>query len=135
MLDSFQESDFVKPFKWILKVDTKRIYEFIAEEHPQIITLILLHVPSIKAMELLAMMPKEKRNNVVQRIATTRQLEHDVVREIERVLERKLFDSTPAKRGSAEFQDEIVSMLDEEQLASYEAYLEEKGGDSYTGRN
>jgi flagellar motor switch protein FliG len=80
----------VVPFDFIKRADASQIITFIQNEHPQTIALILAYIPPNLAANILAGMPHEIQAEVAFRIATLDKTPPEVIREVERVLERKL---------------------------------------------
>ena len=80
----------VLPFDFIKKTDPSQLLSFIQDEHPQTIALILAHLESKQAAAIVSGLPQELRAEVARRIAIMDRTPPEVVREIERVLERKL---------------------------------------------
>ncbi len=78
------------PFQFLKKADPGQIVTFIQDEHPQTISLILAHLPSATSAMVLSALPMETQSEVVMRIATMERTPPEVVREVERVLERKM---------------------------------------------
>lgn len=78
------------PFQFLKKADPGQIVTFIQDEHPQTISLILAHLPSVTAAMILSALSQEVQADVVMRIATMERTPPEVVREVERVLERKM---------------------------------------------
>lgn len=79
-----------KPFSSLRKIDAKQIYNFIYEEHPQTIALILAHLTPEQAAIILGMMPPEQQSEISRRIAILDRFTPDIVRDVESLLERKL---------------------------------------------
>lgn len=79
----------VKPFEFIRKADPNQLLNYIQNEHPQTIALILSYMPAQQASMLLSSLPAEKQPEVVQRIALMDRTSPEVVREVEDVLESK----------------------------------------------
>ncbi|HCJ75722.1 flagellar motor switch protein FliG [Thermoguttaceae bacterium LCP21S3_D4] len=80
----------VRPFEFVRKTDPSQVLNFIQDEHPQTIAMILSYLsPSQSAMILGALTP-EKQADVAKRIAKMDRTSPDVIKEVERVLERKL---------------------------------------------
>ena len=78
------------PFEFLRKADPSQICTFLQDEHPQTIALILAHLePQVSAIVLSAL-PQDIRGEVVVRIATMDRTSPEIVREVERVLERKM---------------------------------------------
>lgn len=80
----------VLPFDFAKKADPTQLLSYLQEEHPQTIALILSHLPPKQAAAVLSGLPHESRAEVARRIAIMDRTPPEVVREIERVLERKL---------------------------------------------
>ena len=80
----------VKPFEFVRKTDASQLLNFIQDEHPQTIALILAYLPSKQASDVVGALPAEKQADVAKRIAQMDRTSPDVIREVEKVLERKL---------------------------------------------
>ena len=80
----------VRPFEFVRKTDPSQVLNFIQEEHPQTIAMILSYLSSSQAAMILGALPVEKQADVAKRIAKMDRTSPDVIREVERVLERKV---------------------------------------------
>jgi len=80
----------VKPFEFVKKTDASQLLNFIQDEHPQTIALILSYLSAGQAATILGALIPEKQAEVARRIATMDRTSPDVIKEVERVLERKL---------------------------------------------
>jgi flagellar motor switch protein FliG len=80
----------VKPFEFIKKTDATQLLNFIQDEHPQTIALILSYLSAGQAASILGALAPEKQADVARRIATMDRTSPDVIKEVERVLESKL---------------------------------------------
>ena len=78
-----------KAFEFVRKSDYKNLLAIIQNEHPQTIALVLSYVNSEQASHVLQELPKEKRVEVVERIAKMESASPDTVKSIESTLERK----------------------------------------------
>lgn len=78
-----------KAFDFIRKADYKNLLAIVQNEHPQTIALILSYARSDQAAAIIAELPKEKRIDVVERIAKMDSASPDIIKSIERTLERK----------------------------------------------
>ena len=76
----------VKPFDLIRKTDASSLINFIHNEHPQTIALILSYLDPSKAAQVVQSLEPEKQVDVVKRMALMDQTSPEVIREIERVL-------------------------------------------------
>jgi flagellar motor switch protein FliG len=80
----------VRPFDFLHKTDPSQLLNFIQNEHPQTIALIMAYLDPDQAATILASLPTERQAEVAKRIAIMDRTSPDVLREVERVLERKL---------------------------------------------
>ena len=80
----------VSPFEFLRRTDAAQIMNVIGNEHPQTIALIMAHLPSDSAAQVLSALPAESQAEIAMRVAIMDRTAPEVVREIERVLERKL---------------------------------------------
>ncbi len=80
----------VRPFDFARKSDPNQILNFVQNEHPQTIALILAYLEPAMSAAILAKLPPDKQTEVVARISTMDRTSPEYVREIERVLDKKL---------------------------------------------
>ncbi|MDE6357352.1 MAG: flagellar motor switch protein FliG [Eubacteriales bacterium] len=80
----------VKPFDFIRKDDISQIINFIQNEHPQTIALILSYLKPAQAAEILSSLDPEKQADVARRIAIMDRTNPDIVKEIEIALEKRI---------------------------------------------
>jgi flagellar motor switch protein FliG len=78
------------PFEFLKRADPAQICSFIQDEHPQTISLILAHLNAQVAAIVLSSLPQDIQADVVMRVATMDRTPPEIVREVERVLERKM---------------------------------------------
>ncbi|GMO21619.1 MAG: flagellar motor switch protein FliG [Spirochaetaceae bacterium] len=80
----------VRPFDFIRRTDPAHLLNFIQQELPQTIALILAYLEPNKASVILQNLPHEVQAEVARRIAIMDRTSPEVLREVERVLEKKL---------------------------------------------
>ena len=80
----------VRPFEFVRKTDPSPLLNFIQDEHPQTIAMILSYLTSAQAALVIGALPPEKQADVAKRIAMMDRTSPDVIKEVERVLEKKL---------------------------------------------
>ncbi|MBQ8147647.1 MAG: flagellar motor switch protein FliG [Lachnospiraceae bacterium] len=80
----------VRPFEFVRKADASQLLNFIQDEHPQTIALILSYLPASQSAAVIGALPLEKQSDVAKRIATMDRTSPDVIKEVEDILERKL---------------------------------------------
>jgi len=80
----------VRPFDFVRKADPSQILNFIQSEHPQTIALILAYLKPQQAAAVLSALPQEKQADVAKRIAQMDRTSPEIIKEVERILEKKL---------------------------------------------
>ena len=80
----------VRPFEFVRKTDASQLLNFIQDEHPQTIALILSYLSSSQASTIISSLAPDKQSEVAKRIAMMDRTSPDVIKEVEKVLERKL---------------------------------------------
>jgi flagellar motor switch protein FliG len=80
----------VKPFDFARRIDPMQIYQFLQNEHPQTIALVLAHLDSKQASMILSSLPPDLQSDVARRIALLEQTSPEVIKEVERILETRL---------------------------------------------
>ncbi|MBU8912621.1 MAG: flagellar motor switch protein FliG [Spirochaetales bacterium] len=105
----------VRPFDFVRRTDPMHLLNFIQQEHPQTIALILAYLEPQKASVILSSLAHEIQSDVAKRIATMDRTSPETLREVERVLEKKLStlsseDYTAA--GGVESIVEILNLVD-----------------------
>jgi len=80
----------VKPFEFVRKTDASQLLNFIQDEHPQTIALILSYLSPSQSALIISALPPDRQADVARRIAMMDRTSPDVIKEVERVLESKL---------------------------------------------
>ena len=80
----------VRPFDFARKADPAQILNFIQNEHPQTIALILSYLDSQQAGQILSELPQEMQADIAKRIAVMDRTSPEIINEVEQILERKL---------------------------------------------
>ncbi len=79
-----------QPFSFLQKTEKENLVTFLQEEHPQTIALVLSHLPPGMATDILSALGTERQVEVVSRVANMDQTSPDVIKEVERGLEKRL---------------------------------------------
>jgi len=114
----------VRPFEFIRKTDATQLLNFIQDEHPQTIALILSYLPSAQAAQIISALPPEKQADVAKRIAMMDRTSPDVIQEVESVLEKKLSSLVNQDYTIAGGVDSIVEILNSVDRATEKHILE-----------
>ncbi|BDC52590.1 flagellar motor switch protein FliG [Bryobacterales bacterium F-183] len=77
-------------FDALRKVDPQQLAKFIHSEHPQTIALVLSHLSSAQAADLLFSLPPEMRGEVALRMASLDQISPEIITKIAGVIANKL---------------------------------------------
>ncbi len=122
----------VRPFDFMRHTDASQLLSFIQGEHPQTIALILSYLSPEQAAAIMGGLGANVQWEVVRRIATMDRVTPEVLREVERVLERKLSsvlgqDFTAA--GGIDAVVEIINRVDRGTERNIMESLEEKDPD------
>ena len=80
----------VKPFEFIRKTDASQLLNFIQDEHPQTIALILSYLSPGQSSAIISSLTPDRQADVAKRIAMMDRTSPDVIKEVEKVLESKL---------------------------------------------
>ncbi|MDR1072323.1 MAG: flagellar motor switch protein FliG [Treponema sp.] len=114
----------VRPFDFIRRTDPAHLLNFIQQEHPQTIALILAYLEPNKASVILQNLPHEVQSDVARRIATMDRTSPEVLREVERVLEKKLSTLSSEDYTAAGGVPSIVEILNLVDRASEKQIIE-----------
>ncbi|MBM0124187.1 flagellar motor switch protein FliG [Pimelobacter simplex] len=100
------------PFQFLHRADPAQLRSFIADEHPQVIALVLAHMAADKASLLLSGLPAHQQAVVAHRIAVMDRTSPEIVRTVEAVLERKLSSMLqPAEVSRVGGVDPLVNII------------------------
>ena len=80
----------VKPFEFVRKTDPSQLLNFIQDEHPQTIALILSYLSAAQSALIISALPPDRQADVAKRIAVMDRTSPDIIKEVEKVLESKL---------------------------------------------
>lgn len=90
IINSLTTSLQVKPFDFARKADPAQVLNFIQNEHPQTIALVLSYLKPEQSAAILSSLPQDKQVDVAKRVAKLNSASPEVIKEVERILEKKL---------------------------------------------
>jgi len=99
------------------KTDPQQLAKFIQGEHPQTIALVLAHLNSKTAREVLMMLPENVRGKAVRRLAQMQQFSPEMVKKISQVLHKRLLAiGQPSRReyGGVKAVADLLNQIDQE---------------------
>jgi flagellar motor switch protein FliG len=101
----------VRPFDFIRKTDASQISNFLQNEHPQTIALILSYLRPKQAADVIGSLAPDKQAEVARRIALMEGTSPEVIKEVEKVFEKKLSALMTEDYTQAGGVDAIVEIL------------------------
>ncbi|MEJ8546490.1 flagellar motor switch protein FliG [Brevibacillus borstelensis] len=101
----------VRPFDFARKADPGQILNFIQNEHPQTIALVLSYLEPQQAAMILSALPQERQAEVAKRIALMDSTSPEVITQVEQVLEQKLSATVTQDYTQAGGIEAIVAVL------------------------
>lgn len=101
----------VRPFEFIRKTEASQLLNFIQDEHPQTIALILSYLSPQQAAGIVGSLTPDKQTDVTKRIALMDRTSPDVIKEVENVLEQKLASLVSQDYTIVGGVDSVVEML------------------------
>jgi flagellar motor switch protein FliG len=105
----------VKPFEFMRNADVVQIVNFLQSEHPQTIALVLSFLEPRIAAQVLGALPENLQIEVIKRISLLERASPDVVKEVEKLLEKKfagVTTQTLSAVGGLDTAAEIMNNLD-----------------------
>ncbi|MBT1247173.1 MULTISPECIES: flagellar motor switch protein FliG [unclassified Thermosipho (in: thermotogales)] len=120
----------VKPFEFMKLADPMQVVNFLQSEHPQTIALVLSFLEPPLAAKVLSALPENIQAEVIKRIALLERASPDVVREIEKNLEKKFSGigmQTLSQVGGVDTAAEIINNIDR---ATEKSIMEKLGYES-----
>jgi flagellar motor switch protein FliG len=91
-----------RPFSFLRSVDMGEAAQFLHDEHPQVIALLLGHLDDTSAAQLLQALPEETQTEVTIRLATMDQTTPEVIREVEDILYARIGGISAVGEGPGE---------------------------------
>jgi len=114
----------IRPFEFARRTDPAHLFNFIQNEHPQTIALVLAHLNPEQAGAILSALPAERQVDVAKRIATLDRASPDVLEEIESALEHKLSSFGTYDYMSAGGLEAVVEILNRVDRSTEKTILE-----------
>lgn len=114
----------VRPFEFARKANAAQILNFLQNEHPQTIALVLSYLDAKQAAAILSELPQPLRSDVARRVAKMDATSPDVVSSIERMLENKIASTTMVDTTSVGGLDAIVQIINDVDRATERSIME-----------
>lgn len=114
----------VKPFEFARKVEASQLYNFLRNEHPQTIALILCYLKPAQASAVLSELPENKQADVSRRIAKMHRASPDVIQAVERDLEKRISSLASEDYAIVGGMDVIVDIINQVDRATEKNIME-----------
>jgi flagellar motor switch protein FliG len=114
----------IRPFDFARKTDPGQLLNFIQNEHPQTLALIMAYLQPDQSAAIISSLPPERQVEVARRIATMDRTSPDVIKDVERILERKLSTMSSQDFTTAGGVDSIVEVLNRVDRATERTIIE-----------
>ena len=121
----------VRPFDFIRKADASQILNFIQHEHPQTIALIMSYLKPQQAAQILSELPAEKQSDVTRRIAIMNRTSPEIIKEVEKALEKKLASLMIEGQMTVGGIDSVVEILTSVDRTTEKNILEQLENEDY----
>ena len=92
-------------------MDSKSIANFLSQEHPQTIAVILAKLKSKQTSEIISLLPQELQADVVMRIADVEQVSPEILKEIDEVMKREIKSMGGVQRYKVGGIEKVVDMF------------------------
>lgn len=105
----------VRPFDFARKADPNQILNFIQDEHPQTVALVLSYLDPEQAGQVLSELEEDVQADIAKRIAVMDSTPPDIVSDIERILEQKISSSLVddyTQTGGVQAVVEVLNQVD-----------------------
>ena len=114
-------------FSYLDQIKPQQLADFIVNEHPQTVALILAHMNALKAAETLEFFSEELRADVALRMANLGDISPNVIKRVSAVLENKLQSLTSYKIevGGPRAVAEVLNRLGQKASKSTIEYIEQ----------
>ena len=116
----------LEALKW---VDIKTLVQMLKVEHAQTVAVILAHLESDQAGQVLAALPEEMRGDIAIRLATMEEVQPEILEELSQTLQETLLASkgmSAQSLGGAEVMAEILTRMDKTNEGGIMAKIAEK---------
>jgi len=124
LLEELESDRRPEPFRKIKDTDPRVLANFIKNEHPQTIAVILAHLDATKSAEMLRFFPENLQQEVVLRLATLESVPPGVVEEIDKVLQEEVASEDITEGGAIGGVQAVAELLNHVDKSTEEMILE-----------
>ena len=120
--DSFEGAEGLEA---ILSLKADEVYELIKDEHPQTIAIILIHLKTPVASDVVARLPDEIKTDVAVRVVTLEKVNADMIEEVNAVFKEILKNKKSSLANISGGVDRLAEILNQTNEISSELILNE----------
>jgi len=111
LMEELQASSYGDLVDILANMDSKSIANFLSQEHPQTIAVILAKLKSKQTSEIISLLPAELQAEVVLRIADVEQVSPEILQEIDEVLKHEINSMGGVARYKVGGIEKVVDMF------------------------
>jgi flagellar motor switch protein FliG len=100
-----------RPLEFLRRVDTQQILKILRKEHPQTIALILSYLDRSQASSVLSELSPNLQAEVARRLAEIGKVVPEILGEVEKVLEQRLFSIVEGDYSSSDGKEVLLEIL------------------------
>ena len=123
--DAGDSSEKTEGLEAILSLNAEEIYTLIKDEHPQTIAIILIHLKTAIASDVVAMLPDEIKTDVAVRVVTLEKVNADMIEEVNGVFTEILKNKKSSVTNISGGVDRLAEILNQTDEISSELILNE----------
>jgi flagellar motor switch protein FliG len=123
--DAKDSDEKVEGLEAILSLNADEVYDLIKDEHPQTIAIILIHLKTAVASDVVANLPDEIKTDVAVRIATLEKVNADMIDEVNNAFKDILKNKKSSVANISGGVDRLAEILNETDEISSELILTE----------
>ncbi len=99
-------------FEFLIEAPSEPLARRLSHEHPQLIALVIAHLPAEKAAQLLERLPEELAEEVLGRLADFEDADPEIVADLERQLHRLFATTIRPRRTGGKRQEQVQAILE-----------------------
>jgi len=113
-----------RPLDFLRNVDPKQLLALVRREHPQTIALVLSHLQASQASAVISELPANLQTEVARRLAEIGRISPEVIQEVEKVLESRLYSIVEGESfGDADGKEALVEILSQSDRSTEEKII------------
>jgi|YelNatPaOPRAMG01_1025707.scaffolds.fasta_scaffold19501_6 flagellar motor switch protein FliG len=125
LLEKFKEEKRWNLFKKLNQLDSRALFNFIKNEHPQIIAVILVHLDPRQAAATLREFPKNMQAEILYRISQTENVPQNILEDIDRSLQKEIMQIENLERGKLGGVQSVAEILNQMDGETEETILQQ----------